>query len=201
MKFFYFLCLTLLLRIGPAFAEIKDGRFYGGLGFLSYNMMKTTTAVNGEINTLGPSYYPLEARYFWEISSGSFFSPRFAYTFPQLLPKKTPDGGATTSILLFSLPYTSTFGSSWDWTAGIGILSYIVQGNGGTKDLPNGNVFTPFALPARTSSSRSITWEFGIGYSYESWRFEFETLVTSPLGDRRTFNFILGATYHFAGGS
>ncbi|MCB0365537.1 MAG: hypothetical protein H6624_00445 [Bdellovibrionaceae bacterium] len=193
----------ILLTFSPTGAAAPAKALYLGGGMLNYNLTRTTTSDNASSSFLGPMFYPLQARTFWNFHSDLIMAPRFAYT---LLPREAQDGAADTTIMLFSFPLLSPLGAGgsggWDWTYGLGLMFYQVKGKGGLVTLNNGTSTSQFARPGRDTTARNMTWEMGMAYTSadSKWRTEIEALFVSLLTERRSYSLMVTVNYQVGGG-
>ncbi len=116
-------------------------------------------------------------------------SSRISYT---LLPHTTADGSADVSLLHLNQSYLWPSSSgSITWTAGAGILSYKVAGNGGITVLRNGSTSTPFYRPSRTSTSQLITLTGGLFLKEPTYMYGLDLIITGLLSEKRAFSLLV----------
>ena len=197
-----FAAIAVAFGISLTARAVPTNSYYLGGGLLSYNVLRTTASANASTSFMGPLFYPLQIRTFWNAFGTTVLAPRLAYT---LLPREAEDGAADTTVLLLSVPVNSTIGSTsttWDWTYGLGVMFYQIKGKGGLATLNNGTSTSQFARPGRKRTARNMTVEFGLAYTSadSAWRTELEALFTSALSDRRSYSLMLTVNYKLGSG-
>lgn len=168
-----------------------------GIGYLAENSMgRITKTTSGQPNAMiGTTTFPLILKYDWSLNSNWFLSPSLAYT---ILDRDTAGGSSKVNLWHLVFAFGENFSSGqWDWYVGPGLLSRTIKGSGGTTVLSNGNGTATFSLPGRSSTSRVMTINTGISYSFDNSRLGFELISEGLLSDKRTFSFMLNYTYSF----
>lgn len=193
----------LILYFGLVFSShahaFSNKTWCVGLGYFSENSFgKITQSETGAVGQLGTITYPLLVKYDYKFGSGSVFSPTLTYT---LFNRKSADNSAEVNLIHLMLPYGRNFefAPAWDWSVGPGILNRTIKGAGGLKELNNGGSTSVFALPGRTVTERTITFNAGFSYNIDSSRFAFDLITEGVLTKKRAYNLMLSYAYYVGG--
>ena len=166
-------------------ALIESPEMVLGLGLLDLNVAKYSTSTTGSTGIVG-TVSPTVGLRFDALVFGQAISPMVSYT---LLGKKNVDQEKTKSLLV-TLPFDFSIGSSGlHLKFGPGVLWRSIAGpskTSTTKTMPNGSGTAQFYLPDRTSTSRIVIADLGVGTGYEAYRFDLDFLIAGALTSRRT---------------
>jgi hypothetical protein len=171
--------------------------FYLGLGYHSESSLyKITQSQTGAKSMLGSTTYPLLLKYDMIIPGNYFFTPKLAYT---LLSRNGSGSTIKSTFWHLMLPFGQNFtGSSWDWAMGLGVFNRTIQGAGGTTEQNNGTSTTTFAIPGRSSTSQTVTFNFLFSRKIQQHSINLDLITEGLLSaDKRTFDLMLGYLYQF----
>lgn len=192
-----FLLGSLFFSLSTASA-FKDRGLYLGVGFYSQNAFnRTVNSATGSTGFFGTTSYPIYLKQDWSFASNWFFSPQLSYT---IIPRDSTDGAAKNTLTHINVAFGQNFSDDWEWSIAPGILRHDIKGNGGSKQLNNGNGYSTFALPGRSVAIHSITVTGGVGYELTKGRLGFDIIFENFLSsDKRSQNFFLSYAYLFGG--
>jgi hypothetical protein len=190
-----------VIGISQSWALFENINYYGGIGIMNENLMRTTNNAAGTIDTLGSAnYFPL---FFGVVlpatAGGGRWMPRLGYT---PLAREDKDGAVKMSYLMLSAPFVSTIGSSgFDYTLGTTYLRKMFKGSGDPISSLNGGQPTTYYGGSYNTEAVFMTVDLGIGYKYENHRFALDLMVLSAFSDKRSMNLVFSFSRFFGGGN
>lgn len=112
------------------------------------------------------------------------------------LGHKSSDGGLNTIVMRFEGKFTYLIAGVVDLQTGPGIMDTVMIGAGGTTRLNNGNGYSTFGIPSKTSSSYLFYWQAGLGFNLiKPIRFDLSTSIVGPLTSGRALNYSFALSY------
>ena len=156
------LFLLTFLGSGLALAD-TDKKLYVGAGVMATNLSRTTATVSGSKGFWGPVFPEVVVNYRMPISDQLDFTPTLDLTLLGAFGvNRATDGAADETIvgLIFPLSYKIMM---LDLHGGLGIKFLHYTGQGGTTDLNNGTTVTTFYRPSRSSTTRIVVVDLGVG--------------------------------------
>lgn len=166
-------------------------RVYLGAGAFAHNLGQYSRDTAGSTQFLTAVFqeFSITARFPFATRPAASFLPVLAFT---PFGRQSPDGNQTSRVLRLSARAAYAWvldGAAIEPFAGVGLLSWVVSGSGGTVSLNNGNATTDFGLPDDSSMSRVFHGEAGIGVQVGNFRWDNALLVSGWLSSRRALSF------------
>lgn len=189
-------CAILALFVGLVSSQswaMKDGALDLGIGAFSHNSWVSSTNSSASPGAIGRLYFPVTARYDWQVGQSFFFVPRLLYT---PISAEGHDE-VKTSFMMLDLDVGQAVWDNWDWTAGISYFRYTVEGPGGTVQLNNGTGTSTFARPARDVTSTTFMFNAGMTRQFDTWDLTATLYFTEIFTSRRTLSGMVGFLYRF----
>lgn len=175
------LALILLSITTPSHAK----RFYLGAGATFLNMGKTTSSDDASTSLTGQLFIPLTLSMHLNINPTMNLVPYASYT-----PLAVTSADSISKRML-SVGFNLSFKNSgkYQYKTGLGLLQYMISGDGSAVTRSNGTGTATFYLPGTTSSSKSIFIDLGVAYQFhESLKLDIDAMVLSALSSARSFS-------------
>ena len=160
-------------------------RFYLGAGATFLNMGKTTSSDDASSSLTGQLFLPLTLSMHLNLNPTMNLVPYASYT-----PLAVTAADSVSKRML-SVGFNLSFKNSgkYQYKTGLGLLQYMISGDGSAVSRSNGTGTATFYLPGTTSSSRSIFIDLGIAYQFhESLKLDIDGMVLSALSTSRSFS-------------
>lgn len=178
-----------------AFAGTQH-RLEAGVSATSYRLGRQVQNEQGQISTLGDTYYNLRIQYHFPVTDRFFVSPEINYFPNSFLSPKSPDGGQTTNLNYFLLPVVFSPNEYFDFSAGFALMRYSIVAKGGTIELNNGSGSEDFTLPSRSVTTNTLAFSIGAAGTYKKARGGMNLLIQGPTSSlKRTYSIELFVGY------
>ena len=168
---------------------------YVDAGLLGHNAFyRVSQQSDGSKTLLGTVYLPQAGVTLRWCVETLCFLPRASYSLLSLRTLGLTDSNeqAFSSVLL-SAGYVSVEASPFfDIHAGPGLMSYTIQGKGGSSTLKNGTTEDRFANPGRTVTTQSFFLGAGFGVHVDRIRVDLDFILGAPFSSTRaTWNVLM----------
>ena len=114
-----------------------------------------------------------------------------------VLPKEAGTG-ITENLFMFRTDFAWHLSDVWRLRAGTSVMVHWIRGQGGSKEMNNGNGVSKFYIPAESRTALNNTLDLGAEVMLDSIGFRFQTYIYSLLKpERRQVSYSLMVSYYY----
>ena len=170
-------------------------KLYIGLGVYTEALSKYAATADGNPAFFSVLDFPLAVGVSIPIAGAWRLVPMLLWN--PLLPRAMPDGHGSVETLLARAPFAlSILGGAVETTFGFNFQLQRTYGDGGAVTLNDGTSTADFSAPGSSRLTALFQLELGLQKEWRGALFNFATVVTAPLNEkRRTFGLLATATF------